>query len=198
MRLLDEDSDESRRNRGTLTGHLDTGRGPAASTFLRWASTIPVVGFRADQTASRVGLRGLVAAYVILLAACAPHPGPTTKGPAAASEKPTPNQIVGFLEGAERQAETDDQRGEILRALEDMRTLDAKALKQRRYADYEGRPEQWTVVVLLQKYFVPRQPTSLDDETAYRDAGTPAAREVIGQQIRALRDGRQVSPVTPN
>jgi hypothetical protein len=108
------------------------------------------------------------------------------------TEPQKPNGVVLYLEGAERQCETDDQRQEILRALEDLRTLDAGTLTKRRYADYQNVPGRWTLAQLLQKYFVPCEPRSIEERTLYRDAQEPAAREVVAQQLRAIREGRPV------
>lgn len=130
----------------------------------------------------------------VLTVACAHGTGQETSGAGIPAESQKPNQVVLYLDGAERQAETDEQRQEILRALEDLRSLDPTALRQRRYADYENRPGQWTLVQLLQRYFVPRGPSAIDEETLYRDAQAHRAREVVEQQIRALREGRQVLP----
>jgi hypothetical protein len=137
----------------------------------------------------------LVGIGLVLTTACAQGTGQGKTGPATPAKAQEPNQVVLYLDGAERQAETDEQRQEILRALEDLRTLEPAGLKQRRYADYENQPGQWTLVQLLQKYFVPREPCAIDDETFYRDAQSQHAREVIEQQIRALREGRQVFPM---
>lgn len=130
---------------------------------------------------------------LVLTVACAHRSSEKTS--AAATESQKTNQVVLYLDGAERQAETDEQRQEILRALEDLRTLAPRALKQQRYADYENRPAQWTLVQLMQKYFVPRELRLIDEEMFYRDAQSPRARDVVGQQIRALREGRQVVPL---
>jgi hypothetical protein len=136
--------------------------------------------------------KGIAALTVALTVACAHGAaGPTVSGTAQEM-----NQVVLYLNGAERQAETDEQRQEILRALEDLRTLTPQALTQRRYADYENKPGQWTLVQLLEKYFVPSLGScSIDEETLYRDAQSPRAREVIEQQVRALREGRQIFPM---
>jgi hypothetical protein len=131
-----------------------------------------------------------IAWLMALMMACAQRSG---QAPAAAP--PRSNQVVLYLDGAERQAETDEQRQEILRALEDLRTLDPAALKSRRYANYENEPARWTLAELLRKYFVPRELRSIEEETLYRDAQSPAAREVVSRQIRALREGRQVFPL---
>lgn len=118
---------------------------------------------------------------LVLFLACSHTTG---RGTAPAQET---NQVVRFLDQADRQSETDEQRREILRALVDLRTLDAVALKRRRYADYGNKPGQWTLVQLIQKYFVPPQPCSIDEEAFYRHAQTPQARKVVEQQIRALQ-----------
>jgi hypothetical protein len=141
--------------------------------------------------AQQKGLTVLTSIGLVLAVACA-H-GTAESGTFVKTQNS--NQVGLYLDGAERQAETDEQRLEILRALEDLRTLTPAALKQRRYADYENKPEQWTLVQLLQKYFVPRQLCSIDEETLYQDAQSPRAREVVEQQIRALREGRQVFPM---
>lgn len=141
--------------------------------------------------ARQVGLNVLTSFGLVLTVDCA-H---VTAEPVTSAEAQNSNQVVLCLDGAERQAETDEQRLEILRALEDLRTLTPAALKQQRYADYESKPDQWTLVQLLQKYFVPRELRSIDEETLYWDAHSPRARKVVEQQIRALRERRQVFPM---
>ena len=128
---------------------------------------------------------------VLAVGACAHDVARGNLNSASSSEAGKPNQVVEYLDGAERQAETDEQRRELLRALEDLRTLDPATLKQRHYADYEDKPGQWTLVQVLQKYFVPRKPCAID-EGLYWDAQSKRAREVVEQQARALREGRQV------
>jgi hypothetical protein len=146
---------------------------------------------RSIRIGQQKGLTVLTSIGLLLTVACAHG----TAGPAAPATAQKTNQVVLYLDGAERQAETDEQRREILRALEDLKTLAPAALAQRRYADYENKPEQWTLVQLLQKYFVPRELCSMDEETLYRDAQSPRAREVVEQQIRALREARQIFPM---
>ena len=134
----------------------------------------------------------LIGLGVLTQVACRPQQTKTTVPSPLPEEK---NEVVLYLDGAERQAETDDQRAEILRALEDLRTLDPVALEKQRYADYGGVPGQWTLAGLLQKYFVPRELRGIDEDALYRDAQSQKARDVIEKQIRALREGRQVIPI---
>jgi hypothetical protein len=148
------------------------------------------------QSATRLGGSATLAAIgLALVVACTQRAGQPATGPAMPAHAQKPNQVVLYLDGAERQAETDEQCQETLRALGDLRTLDPETLKRKRYADYENRSGRWTLVQLLQKYFVPPELRSIDDEEAfYRDAASPHAREVVDQQIRALREGHQVFP----
>ena len=105
------------------------------------------------------------------------------------------NQVVLFLNGADRQSETDEQEKEILRALQDLRTLSPVALRERRYADYQLVPNQWTLAQLLSKYFLPSPLRAISDEDVfYRDAQDAKAREVIDEQIKAVREQRQALP----
>jgi hypothetical protein len=102
------------------------------------------------------------------------------------------NEVELYLHGAERQAESAAQEQEILKALEDLRTLPPETLRGRRYADYAQKPDQWTLPQLLQKYFVPSKPGSIDEEAFYRDAQDPKARAVVEEHIKAIREQRQV------
>lgn len=148
-----------------------------------------------SRVVSSVGAisRMLAGIAVLVAAACAHDVARGNRAPANSSARHELNQVVLCLDGAERQSETDEQRQEILRALEDLRALDPATLKRRRYADYDNTPGRWTLVELLRKYFVPRKPCSID-ETLYVDAQSKRAREVVEQQMRALREGRQVFP----
>jgi hypothetical protein len=105
----------------------------------------------------------------------------------------TDNEVILYLRGAERQAESPTQEQEILKALEDLRTLPPEQLRARRYADYAALPGQWTLAQLLQKYFVPVPPRTIDEEALYRDAQAASARATIEEHIRAIREQRQVT-----
>jgi hypothetical protein len=108
--------------------------------------------------------------------------------PATAGAPPRVNQVVAYLDGAELQLETEQQAREVLRALEDMRTLAPSALRARRYAGYGMEPAVWTLGKLLSSYFVPRDITTPLDETALaQDAQDPKARAVVSRHIQAIQ-----------
>jgi serine protease inhibitor len=92
------------------------------------------------------------------------------------------NSVVQYLQGAELQAETDAQRMEIRRALQDMQHPERNQgtwLRLQRYADYQGKPGQWSAVRLLENYFVPSRPLSLDENTFYQDLRSAEAQIII-------------------
>jgi hypothetical protein len=97
-----------------------------------------------------------------------------------------PNVLAQYLNGAERQSETDEQRNDIRRALTDMLEKDPSILRTLRYPDYQGNPSAWSIVDVLRKYFVPIQPMQLDPELVYRDVSMPAAKEAIRRQLSSL------------
>lgn len=118
--------------------------------------------------------------------------------PATVGTPPRVNQVVAYLDGAELQMETEQQAREVLRALEDMRTLAPSALRARRYAGYGMEPAVWTLRELLTKYFLPRDITTLLDETAlYQDAQDPKARAVVSRHIRAIQADTSPRPSYP-
>lgn len=110
-----------------------------------------------------------------------------TREAVASSSPPTENVVARYLEGAEVQAETDGQRREIARALQDMLDLPGAELIKRRYSDYSGNAAAWTVTDLLRAYFVPRQPMKLDPERFYREVGQAQAKATIRKQLQGIQ-----------
>ena len=97
------------------------------------------------------------------------------------------NTVARYLTGAELQAEDDGQRREIARALDDMIQRSTPELRTRRYADYQGRASAWSVTDVLQHYFVPREPMTLESQRFYEDVGQAEARAAIQQQLDRVR-----------
>ena len=93
------------------------------------------------------------------------------------------NSVATFLRNAERQAETDEQRKEIQRALGDMLKQSPAQLRQARYADYTGKPNSWSITDVLRHYFVPNPQVALDDSRFFEDFQAPEARGVIQHQL---------------
>lgn len=109
-----------------------------------------------------------------------------------------PNSVVAFLQGAERQSEDLDQRLEIEKALNDMLTLKPDELRSRRYANYQMQAGAWTIIQLLHRYFASRGPVYIDEDRFYQDVTDPAARAVIQENLRKVREAialdRRASP----
>jgi hypothetical protein len=72
--------------------------------------------------------------------------------PLQAKEMP---QTYNFFYKVEVQCDTDFQRKEIIKALNDMLTLDTISLKNKKYSNYNQEGEFWTITELIHKYFVP-------------------------------------------
>lgn len=95
----------------------------------------------------------------------------------------TENTVAAFLKNAERQAETGEQRGEIRRALRDMLDKSTSELRELRYADYTGKSNEWSIIQLLNHYFVPNPPAALDEQHFFQDVRAPAARAAVQHQL---------------
>jgi hypothetical protein len=117
---------------------------------------------------------------------------------APSSTAPKVNQVVAYLDGADFQVETEGQVQEVLKALEDMRTLPPSALRAKRYAGSGMEPGIWTLKKLLMSYFLPRDITTQLDETAlYEDAQDPKARAVVAARIREIKADTSPRPTYP-
>jgi len=92
------------------------------------------------------------------------------------AESNSGNSVAAFLNHAERQAETDEQRREIQRALRDMLEKSPAELRRMRYADYTGEADKWSISQMLQHYFVPNPPAALDEQRLFQEVRAPAAR----------------------
>lgn len=109
----------------------------------------------------------------------------------ACARHPQPNTVVRFLDGADRQAENDDQQREIQRALQDMLSKTPEELRQQRYADYQGHKNSWDVITLLHKYFVANKLKTLDPDRFYEDVSKPEAKSAVRRQLDSLRQDLQ-------
>jgi hypothetical protein len=107
--------------------------------------------------------------------------------PSGATTKP--NVVAQFLGHADRQYESEEQRIEIMRALGDMLSKPAEALRAQRYEDYQGAQEAWPLTTLLKRYFVPTEPIpEWDDDAFYRDVSKWEARQAIRRQLSKLKN----------
>jgi hypothetical protein len=98
------------------------------------------------------------------------------------------NVVAQFLNHADRQYETSEQRTEIIHALEDMLGKPPAALRTQRYADYQGNKNAWPITTLLERYFVPvKPPKGWSVDAFYRDVPKPEARHAIREQLLAIK-----------
>jgi hypothetical protein len=175
----------SRRAAGARSGH---GERTAVESRAGITTSNRIAGLMGDgqsMNRSQMVVKAMIGLVVVMLAAActaSENAGPAT----------TENAVVLYLQNAERQAESPAQEQEIVKALEDLRTLPPDRLKEQRYADYASTPRQWTLTQLLQKYFVPDAPRAIDEAAFYRDAQAAAARALIEEHLKAIREHRQV------
>ena len=121
----------------------------------------------------------------LFLLACIPYS--CGRGPAATSSRSNPeNSVATFLNNDERQTETEEQRREIQRASHDMLEKPPGELRQIRYSDYTGQENRWSVIQLLQHYFVPNPPSTLDEGHFFEEVGAPKARAAIQRQLESV------------
>jgi hypothetical protein len=98
----------------------------------------------------------------------------------------SPGYVARFFAGSERQLETRGQCREIKRALSDALAGSAKALKSKRYGDYQGISGKWTLLELIEHYFVPAQPEKLSEAAFFADYRTAIARKAFKAQLEML------------
>jgi hypothetical protein len=103
------------------------------------------------------------------------------------------NTVEDYLNGAEEQFETDDQKAVIKQAFVDMRYEPVESLRKKRYPDYQMHPHRWPITEVLSRYFVP-DPGYLDfdGDEFFRDVKKPEAREMIQKWLDHMDnpDGR--------
>ena len=96
------------------------------------------------------------------------------------------NAVAKFLENAEVQYEGDAQKANLTSALKDILALNAQDLRARRYADYEGRPNQWDLPTLFQRHFVPDDQSKTLGEHFYEDIGSFAVKMKINNILMRM------------
>lgn len=89
------------------------------------------------------------------------------------------NTVEDYLNGAEEQCETDDQKIVIKQAFVDMVYEPVESLRKERYPDYQMHPHKWPITEVLYHYFVPDPLIKFDGDEFFRDVKKSEAQEVI-------------------
>ena len=97
------------------------------------------------------------------------------------------NPVANYLRGAELQCETDEQRANIVTALNDALTLPGDSLAARRYKDYQGQEGQWDMPTLIYRHFVPDHLGAMLGKHFYRDVKAREAQEIIRQIVQRIQ-----------
>lgn len=122
----------------------------------------------------------------LLAAACGERPAPVAAAPAASAPEATADALVQWLSGAELQAETDAQRAELRRALQDLRDRPLAELQAARYAGADGTPGQRSLVELLRAHVLPARPVAVDLEALVAARAAPAGRALLDETIARI------------
>lgn len=107
------------------------------------------------------------------------------------------NSVVDYFAEAEIQAETDEQRAELRRALADMLALTVAELQTRRYADYDGTKGVRSLPELLSAHLVPTRPQVIVPVRFFADMKVPDAQAAIRKKLRELERADSNSPRGP-
>ncbi len=98
------------------------------------------------------------------------------------------NTVEDYLNGAERQSETDDQSAVIKQAFRDMLNEPIEHLRKKRYPDYQMHPHKWPITEVLYRYIVPDPLIWFDDDEFFRDVKKPEAREMIQKWLHHMEN----------
>ncbi len=96
------------------------------------------------------------------------------------------NTVEDYLNGAEEQSETDDQKIVIKQAFVDMLYEPVESLRKERYPDYQMQPHKWPITEVLYHYFVPDPLITFDGDEFFRDVKKPEAQEMIQKWLDHL------------
>jgi hypothetical protein len=96
------------------------------------------------------------------------------------------NTVEDYLNGAEEQSETDDQKSVIKQAFVDMRYEPVESLRKKRYPDYQMHPHKWPITEVLTSYFLPDSPAGFENDEFFRDVKKPEAQEMIQKWLNHM------------
>lgn len=97
------------------------------------------------------------------------------------------NKTAGFFAGVEIQYETEEQKGVIIEALEDMLTLDEEDLKKKEYPDYFRKGEKVNIEQVIYSYFVPDDAKKTLGSNFYQEVKTKEVQELLNNLLQRLR-----------
>lgn len=96
------------------------------------------------------------------------------------------NCVADFLNGAEMQLETREQRLELQKALQEMLTVKPELLLKKRYKDYTMQPNRWNALNVLERYFVPNKRNHLEPNCFLSSISSASAHKAIERQLAHL------------
>jgi len=95
--------------------------------------------------------------------------------------------FYSYLDNVEIQYETEEQKKNIKKALNDILTLNTEELKKQRYDDYRGNKNQWDIITLIMRYFVPDEKNKTLGNNFYKEIKKNNVKAKIKKILRSLK-----------
>ena len=99
----------------------------------------------------------------------------------------TDNMTLSYFQNAELQYEGEVQKENIITALNDILTLPAEELKEKKYKDYTGKENEWSLESLIYNHFVPDKEGKTLGNNFYDDIKKPEAQEKVREILKSLQ-----------
>jgi hypothetical protein len=96
------------------------------------------------------------------------------------------NMTSKYFDGIELQYENNFQKETIERALNDILSLEETELITRRYFDYRGKEQNWTLENVIYRYFVPNDSQKKLGDNFYRELKTKEVQVQIKKLLEKL------------
>ena len=100
--------------------------------------------------------------------------------------KDSDNQVLNYFSNAELQYEGENQRENLITAMNDVLNLTEEQLKLKKYRDYSGDVNQWDLQTLIHKHFVPDKEDKTLGKNFYHDIKAKEVQEKIRQILKQI------------
>ena len=103
------------------------------------------------------------------------------------------DNLYDYLQNSELQYETEMQKEIIITALSDILNFDlsVEELKDKRYPNYTGKPNQWNLPTLINKYFVPEDENITFGKNIYKQLRKKRVYDTINEIVILLQKNNQ-------
>ena len=102
------------------------------------------------------------------------------------------NQTASYLENAEIQFETEQQKNTLLKVFKDIQTIPPDSLELSTYPDYKGQKSIWSIQQVLYRYIVPDKSNKKLGYEFYSELKTKEVQTIIKQMEEQLQNMESV------